>query len=66
VTIGRSSIRGGPANDPALAAYAQVIRWCYALGPNHSEAGHTDQERIDLFAAYLAGQGPPARPKRQP
>ena len=60
MTIGRSMIRGGPAGDVGLGAFAQVLRWIYAVGPAPSDR-LTDQQHVDLFAAFLAGQGPPAR-----
>lgn len=62
MTIARPRIRGGPAGDVGLAALAAVIRYGYAMG--HLEGGSTDDETIELFAAFLAGQGPPRRPER--
>lgn len=55
-------IRGGPAGDPGLAALATVVRYYYAS--TMEVHGATVEERLELFAAFLAGAGPPKPPDR--
>lgn len=62
MTIHRSKIRGGPAGDAGLGALAAAVRYGYAMGLIPDEDHQTDRDHVELFAAFLAGQGPPTRP----
>jgi len=65
VTVHIPTIKGGPAGDVGLGALAAVVRFMYATGPSHQDAGRTDDQAVELFAAFLAGHDRPARPPRR-
>lgn len=63
MTIYRPTITGGPAGDPIVARWAELIRIGYAYGGLDGLAtSGTDEEELERFAAFLAGAGKPAAP----
>lgn len=61
--IYRPTITGGPAGDVGLGAFAKVLRAIYADGRFYVRG--TDDDALELFAAFLAGhERPPAIPTR--
>jgi hypothetical protein len=62
VTIYTPTIKGGPAGDLGLAAYATVIRYIYATGTGVEDERAGDEGALERFAAFLAGHGRPPTP----
>lgn len=60
MTIYKPTIVGGPAGDPLLARWAELIRIGYAYGHLGDLATNgTDEDELERFAAFLAGVGRP-------
>jgi hypothetical protein len=60
VTIYTPTIKGGPAGDLGLGAFAAVIRHAYATGDGLDSPADTDEDRLERFAAFLLGAGAPS------
>lgn len=62
--IARPKITGGPAGDVGLASWAKVLRFAYGTGL--VDSGRTHEERIEAFAAFLAGHERPPKISSRP